>query len=242
MNEKLSYSIDQKTFIGHLAYKPGKEKRPAVIVIPTWMGLNAFARAKTEVVAELGYIGYAIDLFGDQIEAKTTDEARELVEPLRADKQIILDRLQKAIESVRNHPLVDENKIALVGFCFGGMCALELAKSGCALSGIVTFHASLGNLTKPDMGGSKIPAPILMLHGYKDTLAPKSDLAALEEELDARGADWQVHTYGEAMHAFTNPKVNMPERSLQYHEKTANRAWLSMENFLTEIFNKTSIL
>lgn len=238
--QTLPFSIDKRTFTGHLAYDTKTEqKRPAILVVPTWMGLNAFIKEKAKALAQLGYIGYAVDLFGDQKEAKNADEARELVKPLIIDRQIIRDRLQTAADTLRTHSLVDAEKVAAIGFCFGGMCVLELAKSGYNVSGVVTFHASLGNRDnlpmKPVETAQQIPASILMLHGYKDALAPEKELSALEQELDARGVDWQVHTHGQAMHAFTNPKANMPEYSLQYHEKTANRAWQAMRHFLTEV-------
>lgn len=237
--EDLSYSVEKQTFIGRLVYHEN-EKRPGILIVPTWMGLNNFVREKAKAIAELGYAGYAVDLFGDRREAKNPEEALELVKPLIIDRQIIRERLQKAAETLRNHSSVDGGKIAAIGFCFGGMCVLELAKSGYNIRGVVTFHASLGNRhnlpIKAVETASKIPASILLLHGYKDALAPEEELRALEKELDSRGADWQVHTYGQAMHAFTNPEADKPQLSLQYHEQTAYRSWQAMRDFLNEIF------
>ncbi|MCC5833057.1 MAG: dienelactone hydrolase family protein [Chlamydiales bacterium] len=239
--EDLTYSVEKQLFTGRLVSHEN-EKRPGILVVPTWMGLNDSIIEKTEAIAGLGYTAYAVDLFGLSREAKNTDEAFELVKPLIIDKQIIRKRLQIAAETLRGHPSVENSKIAAVGFCFGGMCALELAKSGYNIRGAVTFHASLDNRhnlpIKPVETAPNIPASLLLLHGYKDALAPENDLRDLEKEFDSRGADWQVYTYGQAMHAFTNPKVNKPELSLQYHEQTANRAWLAMRNFLTEIFSQ----
>lgn len=238
--EALSYALENKNFIGHLAYDG--EKRPTVLVVPTWMGLNAFTRDKTEALVELGYTAYGVDLFGEGLEAQTPEEARKLIAPLFSERQLIVERLSKAIEAVSAHPSADPNKVAMIGFCFGGLCVLEFTKTGYPLKGAVTFHAALGNPydlhVQPIEIASSIPASILMLQGYKDALAPEGELRKLEKELTQAGADWQMVIYGNAMHAFTNPKANMPEHSLQYHELTAERAWLAMKNFLSEIFSR----
>ena len=224
----------------HYLAAPSDTPSAAVLVIPTWMGLNDFAKAHCDALAELGYVGFGIDLFGGGTVATTPDEARELIRPLVLDRKRLRERLLEVIEEVKGRPEVDTTKIGVIGFCFGGMCALELAKSGVKLSGIVTFHASLGNPgglpSEPVESAASIPTPLLMLHGYKDALAPEEELLKLERELARRGADWQVVTYGEAMHAFTNPKANMPERSLQYNEKIAGRAWHAMVDFFAELF------
>ena len=141
--EKLSYSIENQTFTGYLAC--GEKKRPGILVVPTWMGLNAFVKEKAEAIAALGYAGYAVDLFGEQREAQNPEEALELVKPLIADREIIRRRLKTAAETLRSHPSVENDRIAAIGFCFGGMCVLELVKSGYRFNGAVTFHASLGN-------------------------------------------------------------------------------------------------
>lgn len=235
-SEPLAY----QNFNGYLAYDSSHDQsRPAVLIVPTWMGLNDFVRQKADALAELGYVAYGVDLFGDGKVAQNAEEAQKLITPLVADRQLICDRLEMALQTVQSHPLVDPSKCAAIGFCFGGMSVLELAKSGCALCGVVSIHGVLGKPidipSKPVPIADTIPASILVLHGYKDALSPEEALLEFEKEMAARGADWQVVVYGEAMHAFTNPEANMPELSLQYHEKTANRAWLATQNFLSEI-------
>ena len=240
-SEPLSYTCEEQRFTGHLAYDAShSSRRPAILVVPTWMGLNAFARNKAEALTQDGYVGYAVDLFGDSKEATSPDEARKLITPLVADRHLIRKRLRAALEAIRSFSLVEPTQVAAIGFCFGGMCVLELAKSGCELPAVVSFHASLGAPSglpmKPVETAMRIPASILLLHGYRDALAPEHELLKLQKELDERNVDWQVHIYGEAMHAFTNPKTHLPEHSLQYDEKAAHRAWRAMQNFLTEIF------
>ncbi|NGX60957.1 MAG: Carboxymethylenebutenolidase [Chlamydiae bacterium] len=240
--EPYDYPIAGKTCKGYLTYdNDTKEKRPAVILAHAWMGQNPFIREKAEQIASLGYLGLAVDLFG---EGKTTAdhlEAREMITPFVQDRQLIRDHMNSVVEKLRNHPLVDSERIAAIGYCFGGVCALELAKSGADIKGVVSFHGVLGNphsiKQKPIETALQIPASILILHGYKDSMVPEEDLLAFEKEMSRKGADWQVHVYGEAMHAFTNPSAQMPEISLQYHEKSARRSWQAMENFLSEIFS-----
>ncbi|MFZ0565038.1 MAG: dienelactone hydrolase family protein [Chlamydiales bacterium] len=240
-SEKIEYSLGSLTFNGYASYdNDWKEKRPAVLVAPTWMGLNRFAQAQAEALVELGYVGFAVDLFGMGKTASDQIEAKKLITPLIEDRRQIRDRMKAAFDRIRQHHLVDPHKIAAIGFCFGGSCVLEFARGGYPLLGAVSFHAVFGNpyklKMKPLPPAEQIKSSVLVLHGYKDPMAQEEDLLLFQREMSERGVDWQVIVYGEAMHAFTNPNANLPEIGLQYDEKTAKRAWLAMSLFLSEIF------
>ena len=243
--EVVDYFLDNLSFKGYLVYPDTIQKKrpailPAILVGPTWMGLNPFFQAIFELLADLGYIAFGVDFFGDGGVASNPEEAKSWIAPLMEDRQILRDRLYAALNYIRTHPLVDRDKIAGVGYCFGGRAMLELAKSGAHISGVVSIHGVLGNPLelpcKPIKTATQIPASVLLLHGYKDAMVPEEDLLSLERELSLRGVDWQVVVYGDAMHAFTNPAADMPELSLQYHEKSAQRAWKTTRTFLEELF------
>lgn len=240
-SEKVNYFLDDLPLNGFLSYDDTiEEKQPCVLIAPTWMGLTPFIREKTEAVAKLGYLAFGIDFFGEGAEAKDPLEAKKWITPLLENRQILRDRMYAALNFIRTHPKADHERIAAIGFCFGGGAVIELAKAGANIRGVVSFHGVLGNPhhieMKPMEISQTIPASILLLHGYKDPFAPEEDLLQFEKEMSARGVDWQAVIYGEAMHAFTNPKVNVPESGLQYHEKSAKRSWQAMKNFLEEIF------
>jgi dienelactone hydrolase len=142
--------------------------------------------------------------------------------------------LVAGLHAVRNIEQVDTTRIAAIGFCFGGLCALDLARSGADLAGVVSFH---GLFNAPEnLPESTIKARVLALHGHDDPMVPPAKVLELEHELTKAGVDWQIHVYGKTMHAFTNPAANSPDQGMVYNPVAANRAWTSMQNFLQEIF------
>ena len=143
-------------------------------------------------------------------------------------------RMQAALYAVKLLPWVDDSKVAAIGFCFGGLCSLDLARTGADLKGVISFHGLLG--APGNTQENAIKAKILALHGHDDPLAPVDQVIAFEQEMTKAGADWQLHTFGNTMHAFTNPLANDPDWGMVYQPDADRRSWLAMENFLTEIF------
>ena len=143
-------------------------------------------------------------------------------------------RMQAALYAVKLMPWVDDSKIAAMGFCFGGLCSLDLARTGADLKGVVSFHGLLG--APGNTQGNAIKAKILAFHGHDDPMVPVEQVIAFEQEMTEAGADWQLHTFGNTMHAFTNPVANNPDFGTVYQPDADRRSWLAMENFLTEIF------
>lgn len=208
-------------------------KLPAVLVSHAWAGRSAFECAKADALAELGYIGIAIDNYGKGVFGKSMEENSALMTPFVQDRARLRQRLQAGIAAAANLPQVDATRMAAIGFCFGGLCVLDMARSGADLQGVVSFH---GLFTPPaGLPNATIRAKILALHGHDDPMVPPDAVLALEKELSAARADWQIHAYGGTMHAFTNPDANAPQNGMAYNPVAAARAWNSMKNFLAEV-------
>ncbi len=208
-------------------------KRPGVLVCHAWGGQSDLERDKAEKLAALGYVGFAADLFGKGVRGGTMERNRELIKPFIDDRALLRERLTASLAALRAHPLVDTSRMAAIGYCFGGLCVLDLARSvPNGLRGVVSFH---GLLHPPSLGEqAPISSRILILHGWDDPLALPEHAAAIATELSAAGADWQLHAYGGTRHAFTNPKASDAEHGLVYNETADRRSWVAMKNFLRE--------
>lgn len=209
--------------------------RPAVLVSHAWAGRDEFVCAKAIRLAELGYVGFALDLYGKGVLGRTRDENARLMQPFLSDRAFLQGRMVAALEFVRGLPQVDSTRIGAIGFCFGGLCVLDLARTGVDLRGVVSFH---GLLSPPDnIQGRPIQAKILVLHGYEDPMVPPEQVMALARELTEAGADWQIHMYGNTLHAFTNPQANDLSFGTVYDENADRRSWQSMQQFLAEVLD-----
>ena len=207
--------------------------RPAVMVSHAWAGRDEFACGKARTVAELGYVGFALDMYGKGVLGGGPEENARLMSPFMQDRSLLQDRINQTLNTLRAQPEVDAEKIAAIGFCFGGLCVLDLARSGADLQGVISFH---GLLSPPhNVAKRKIKAKVLVLHGHDDPMAPPDQVLALEREFTAAGADWQTHVYGGTMHAFTNPRANDPGFGTVYKATADRRSWQSMQNFLGEV-------
>jgi dienelactone hydrolase len=209
-------------------------RRPTVLINHTWAGRDDFVAEKAKKLAALGYVGFAVDMYGKGVLGTSPDECMKLMLPFMADRAMLQQRMKAALAAVRLMPWVDDGKIAAIGFCFGGLCSLDLARTGADIKGVVSFH---GLLTAPEnILGNAIKAKILALHGHDDPLVPSEQVLAFEQEMTEAGADWQLHTYGNTLHGFTNPLANDPAFGAVYQPAADRRSWIAMQNFLTEIF------
>ncbi len=210
------------------------DRRPAVLINHAWGGRDDFVAEKAKKLAALGYFGFAVDMYGKGILGSSPEENAKLMQPLMDDRAMLQQRMKAALYAVRLLPWVDDSKIAAIGFCFGGLCSLDLARTGADLKGVVSFH---GLLDAPDnTQGNAVKAKVLALHGHDDPMVSSEQVLAFEQEMTKAGADWQLHTYGNTMHAFTNPVANDPAFGTVYQPDADRRSWIAMENFLTEIF------
>ncbi len=209
-------------------------RRPAVLVNHAWGGRDDFVAGKAQKLAGLGYVGFALDMYGKGVLGSSPEENASLMQPFMADRALLQKRIKAAFDAVRLMPWVDDSKIAAMGFCFGGLCVLDLARTGVDLRGAVSFHGLLG---APDnIHGRQIKAKVLVLHGHDDPMVPPEQVLAFEQEMTVAGADWQLLTFGHTMHAFTNPVANNPDFGTVYQADADRRSWLAMQNFLVEIF------
>lgn len=208
---------------------------PSVLIAHAWGGRDHFVLTKAKRLAEWGYAAFAIDMYGKGILGSGPEENARLMRPFMEDRCFLQSRIMAALDTVRIQSEVDARRIAALGFCFGGLCVLDLARTGADLRGVASFH---GLLTPMDRSYcSNIKAKVLILHGFDDPMAPPEDLISTAHELTDLGADWQIHTYGHTVHAFTNPHANDPAFGTVYNETADSRSWQSVQNFLSEVLN-----
>jgi dienelactone hydrolase len=230
----LPYRHDDTDFEALLVSAAGASSRPAVILFPTIMGRADLELGFARRLAELGYAGIVTDLYGVENIGRSREECRGLMNALLNDRPRLQSRLATLLETVRGQAEVDPARVAAIGYCFGGLCALDLARTGADLKGVASFH---GLFTPPgNMGGTPIRAKVIVFHGWDDPMVPPADVEALGRELSEAGADWQIHAYGQTMHGFTNPGANSPENGLQYDPVAEARSWRSLVAFLEECF------
>lgn len=209
--------------------------RPAVIVSHAWAGRDEFPCDKARALAELGYVGFALDMYGNAAVGNSAEENSRLMGPFMADRSLLLGRITAALETVRRQPEADPESIAAIGFCFGGLCVLDLARSGADLRGVVSFH---GLLNPPEPApNARIRAKVLALHGWDDPMGTPDQVLAFTRELTEAGADWQLHAYGHTVHAFTNPRANDPAFGTVYKASADRRSWAAMRDFLQEVLD-----
>lgn len=220
---------------GYLAWDDAVEgKRPGVMIAHAWAGRSDFENTKAEELAKLGYVGFALDNYGRGILGTNTEENSALIQPFLDDRAMLQGRMQIALEVLKGLDEVDASRVAAIGFCFGGLCVLDLARTGTDIRGVVSFHGLFGS--PGNTAGNKIRAKVLALHGWDDPMAPPDQVVSLAEELSSMGADWQLHGYGNTMHAFTNPQANDPDFGTVYSPDADRRSWNAMQDFLSEIF------
>jgi dienelactone hydrolase len=234
--ETVEYKDGDVTLRGYLAFDDKKSgKRPGVLVMPEAFGLGEHAKKRAERLAELGYVAFAGDPYGNGVEVGSLPEAMKLATPLFTDPSKLRKRARASLDFLASAAQTDAGRLASIGFCMGGTFSLELARDSAPLKGIVSFHGGLQTQRPAEAG--KVKAKILVCTGADDTLIPVEQVNAFEAEMKNAGADWQVITYGGAKHSFTNPNsdsIGMP--GIGYHKLTDVRSWKAMTDFFEEIF------
>ena len=231
----VEYEHAGATLEGFLACDDTEDvSRPAVMVVHAWGGRGQFECDKARALAELGYVGFAADLYGKGVLGNSVEENASLMQPFLEDRALLQSRLTTALETLKSLPEVDNDRIAAIGFCFGGLCVLDMARTGTDIKGVASFHGLFG--APGNTAGTKIKAKVLALHGHEDPMVPVNAVVELEKELTEAGADWQIHVYGNALHAFTNPAANNPELGAIYNKNADKRSWQALLNFLDELF------
>lgn len=212
---------------------PGK--RPGVLVVHQWKGLGDYERKRAEMLAKLGYNVFAVDIYGKGIRPKDTKEAGAQAGRFKNDRKLLRARAQAGLEQLKKSEFTDTNRVAAIGYCFGGTTVLELARSGADIAGVVSFHGGLSTPTPED--ARDIKCRVLALHGADDPNVPPKEVEAFEKEMRDAKVDWQLVAYGNAVHAFTDWNAgNDNSKGVAYNEKADKRSWEAMKAFFSEIF------
>ena len=231
--KNIEYFDGSTCLAGYFAYDDSHSTpMPGVLISHAWGGRDELVCEKARKLADLGYAALALDMYGKGILGQGVDENANLMQPFMDDRELLQRRMILAFDTIQHQNQVDENKVAAMGFCFGGLCVLDLARTGAELTGVISFH---GLFTPPgNTQGKRIKAKVLALHGHDDPMVPVDSVLALQEELTEAGVDWQVHSYGNTVHAFTNPQANDPNFGTVYNASADRRSWQTMQNFLHE--------
>tara|TARA_X000000368_G_scaffold412077_1_gene397880 strand:+ start:544 stop:1245 length:702 start_codon:yes stop_codon:yes gene_type:complete len=230
--EEVNYLVQDKQFKAFVAY-PEQQNSPLVLIVHTWAGRDEFVQNKAIELAQEGFVAMAVDMYGDARVGASTEENQSMMAPLIEDREKLKSVITAAVETGKQLEGVDTSKIAAIGYCFGGLVVLDLARSGIDINGVVSFH---GLLMGSDISDKGIQAKVLVLHGERDPMVPLSMIDEFQQEMTEAQADWQLHSYGNAYHAFTNPDANDPDFGTQYNQNADKRSWQSMMNFFSEIF------
>ena len=231
--EEITYQYEGKNYIGFVAY-PEKELAPLVLIAPSWAGRDSFVEEKAKELAKIGYVAMAVDMYGDGKVGSSTEENQSLMTPLVENRDHLKGVINEAFAKGKSLKGVDANNLAAIGYCFGGLVVLDLARSGTEVNGVVSFH---GLLMDSEIAESGISSKILVLHGERDPMVPLEMVDEFQKEMTNANADWQLHSYGNTYHAFTNPEANDPSLGTQFNKDSNNRSWQSMNNFFEEIFS-----
>ncbi len=234
--EPIEYEADGMKFEGWLAYDQSVQgARPGVLIIHQWMGLGDYEKKRAEMLAKLGYNAFALDIYGKGIRPANPGEAAKLAGKFKADRALLRARAHAGLAVLKKNPLTDPERIAAIGYCFGGTAVIELARSGADIAGVVSFH---GGLDSPNPAeGRNIKCKVLACHGADDPFVPAKDVAAFQDEMRKSGVDWQMIYYGGAVHGFTDPSAgNDNSKGMAYNEKADHRSWAAMQAFFGEIF------
>jgi dienelactone hydrolase len=235
--EPVTYTVDGKNFNGYVTYDSNLQgKRPAVLVVHEWWGLNDYPRSRAKQLAQLGYIAMAVDMYGDGKTGEDPKAAQALATPYYKDPTLSKTRLDAAINKLKTFPQTDTSKMAAIGYCYGGFIVLNAAKLGADLKGVVSFH---GDLSGVPVNKNLLKAKILVCHGEADPLV-NPQVAGFKKSMDSAGVDYTFKSYPNAMHAFTNPastengkKFNMP---IAYNAAADTASWNDMKAFFAKIF------
>ena len=234
--QTVDYKQGDTTLEGFLAYDDSiSGKRPGVLIVHQWQGITDYEKMRAKMLAEMGYVAFCADIYGKDNRPQSLKEAGALAGKFKGDRKLLRARVNAGLDELKENDLVDPDRIAAIGYCFGGTTVLELARSGAKLNGVVSFHGGLDSPTPAD--GQNIQCKVLVLAGANDPFQKPDDLTAFEKEMRDSNVDWQIVFYGGAVHAFTQPDVDkLGLTGAKYNEKADKRSWQAMKNFFVEIF------
>ncbi len=233
----VEYKQGNTVLEGYMAYDDAIQgKRPGVLVVHEWNGLQSYVKKRTEQLAKLGYVAFAADIYGKGIRPKNPQESAAQAAIYRTSRQLMRARATAGLQVLQQNHLTDPKRIAAIGYCFGGGTVLELARSGADIAGVVSFH---GNLDTPNPSDAKnIKAKVLVLHGADDPIVPEEQVKAFKSEMQQANVNWRLISYPGAVHGFTNAESgNDPSKGVAYNEVADKQSWQAMRQFFAEIFS-----
>ena len=234
VKKTVEYKQGGKTFEGYVVYDDAaKTPQPSVLIAHDWMGLTDKTKDRAEMVAKLGYVAFAVDVYGKGVRPANAEEAGKLATEYKKDRKLLRQRMEAGLKEMRGMKSVDKKRMAVIGYCFGGTAALELARDGADVKDVVTFHGGLDSPTPAD--GKKIKGKVLALHGADDPYVPAADVNAFEDELRQAGVDYQLVRYGHAVHSFTDKSAGTDNsKGAAYNPVADARSWQAMSDFLKD--------
>lgn len=234
--ETVDYKEGDTTLEGFVAYDDAIQgPRPGILVVHQWMGLTDYEKMRAEMLAKLGYVAFCADIYGKGVRPKNTQEAGQQAGKYKRDRQLLRARVNAGLAALRQQPQIDQKRVGAIGYCFGGTTAIELARSGADIAGIVSFHGGLDSPTPAD--GKNIKCKVLVCHGADDPFSSPQDITAFENEMRNGDVDWQLIKYGGAVHSFTQPSAgNDNSKGAAYNAKADKRSWEAMTQFFNELF------
>jgi dienelactone hydrolase len=241
ISKQVSYQSNGVSLQGYIAYQEeGVKKKPGVLVVHEWWGHNDYARRRAEMLAELGYVAFALDMYGDGKLAKHPDDAKKFMQEAMSDQVVFKNRFLSALDYVRQQENVDLSNVAAIGYCFGGGVVLNMARMGVDLKGVASFHGSLA--TKTPAKKDQITSQIIVFHGANDAFVSEQQLDDFRAEMLAAGAPHEIVVYEAVDHSFTNPEADMFAEKysmpLSYDEEADEDSWAKLQIFLQRIFNQ----
>jgi dienelactone hydrolase/uncharacterized protein YndB with AHSA1/START domain len=237
--EEIKYKVGAQSFTGFLAYDQNRQQRPGILLVHEWWGHDDYVRSRARQLAELGFVALALDMYGGGKHAHHPDEAGKMAGEVKKNFDSAKERFVAALEELKNHPATDRERIAAIGYCFGGNIVLNMARSGIDLDGVVSFHGSLDAIGNPAQQG-QVRASMLVLNGADDAMVPPEQIQGFMEEMDKAGVDYEFINYPGAKHGFTNPEADNNARKFNlpvaYNAQADQQSWQKMRDFLARIF------
>jgi dienelactone hydrolase len=207
---------------------------PGVLIVHQWKGLGDYEKKRAEMLARMGVVAFCADIYGKGIRADSAAEAGKLAGKYKGDRALLRQRVNAALKELQAQPHVNQAKVAAIGYCFGGTTVLELARSGADVAGVVSFHGGLSTPTPAD--AKNIKTRVLALHGADDPFVPAAEVADFQKEMRDAGVDWQMVSYGGAVHSFTDWNATGEMKGAKYDKNADTRSWANMQAFFREIF------
>jgi len=234
------YSDGDVALEGFVAWDPDKTSSaaPGVLVVHQWMGLTDYEKRRCQQLAELGYVAFAVDIYGQGVRPADRQEAAKMSTVYKTDRKLYRQRLNLGLQQLRQQAGVAKDKVAAIGYCFGGTGVLELARSGADVAGCVSFHGGLDSPSPDD--GKDIMAKLLLCHGADDPFVPGKDIEAMKQEFNTHKVNWQMNVYSGAVHSFTQPMAGSDNSAgAAYNKQADERSWEAMQTFFAEVIPKT---